>query len=141
MLTRTTAIILVLIAVTVLVVVFRPRYQVKNPHIDLTFFGGIIVNHGIHLHDIYISPTGTIKSRQRSHAITKEELALLAENNPQAIIIGTGQSGAASLTSDANLYLQQSQIEYFIGITPKAMREFNEAVKKKRVAALFHVTC
>jgi len=74
-----------------------------------------------------------------SHKIGGWEVERLLSNNPEIIIIGTGQDGAMEV--DKNLF-KDKDIELIIAETPKAIEIYNEQVKLgKKVNALMHTTC
>lgn len=77
-----------------------------------------------------------------SHQIGDWEVEKLLEQNPEIILIGTGQSGM--LNVDQNFYekVKDKDVEIITDITPKAIKIYNEKIKEgRRVNALIHTTC
>ncbi len=88
-----------------------------------------------------------------SHEIGDWEIEKLLSNNPEIIIIGTGQTGAMARpprlagshggqgSTIRNLF-KNKNVEIIIAETPKAISIYNDQIKLgKRVNALIHTTC
>lgn len=83
------------------------------------------------------------------HLINVEEVKGAADQNPETIVIGTGKSGLAHVTKEAQNYIQEKGIELIIDRTEEAVRTFNvinedsleEEGRQRRVIGLFHLTC
>lgn len=77
-----------------------------------------------------------------SHQIGDWEVEKLLEQNPEIIIIGTGQSGMLNVDQNFCDKTKNSGVEIITNITPKAIKIYNEKVKEgRRVNALIHTTC
>jgi hypothetical protein len=77
-----------------------------------------------------------------SHKIGDWEIEELLSNNPEIIIIGTGQNGAMQIDEDLAKKLKANSSELIIAETPQAIEIYNEQIKfGKRVNALIHTTC
>ena len=71
------------------------------------------------------------------------------EQNPETIIIGTGESGVARVTEEAQKFIKERGIRLIIDLTEPATKTFNirkeESKEKERrqekVIGLFHLTC
>ena len=110
--------------------------------IDRSSFGKIVIEGQNYDNDVYILADETVKERPRSHTIAKEEIELLSSPKPDYIIVGTGQSGVAKVSSQAQDLAQKKGIHLLIAETPDAVVLFNELVEQgKKVAGLFHLTC
>lgn len=119
------------------------------PHIDSTQFGEVIVD-GISFHQVLIIGD-SIEERDykkleelfnTSHEIGDWEMEKLLSNNPEIIIIGTGQNGAMELDKETIQKLQSKGAEIISDSTPKAIEIYNDQVKLgKRVNTLIHTTC
>ncbi|MDA2935997.1 MTH938/NDUFAF3 family protein [Patescibacteria group bacterium AH-259-L05] len=67
--------------------------------------------------------------------------ALLEKNNPEIIVVGTGQQGCLE-PGNVIKAAKKHNIEIIADITPQAIQVYNENVKQgKRVNALIHTTC
>ncbi|OGZ31963.1 MAG: hypothetical protein A2V69_03590 [Candidatus Portnoybacteria bacterium RBG_13_40_8] len=81
-----------------------------------------------------------------SHKIGDWEIEKLISNNPEIILIGTGQNGAMASPRLSDFQNRDGgkgrNIELIIEPTPKAISIYNEQIKLgKRVNALIHTTC
>jgi len=121
------------------------------PHINSTQFGEIVIDnkkyHQVLIVGDRVEERGWEKLKKlfdTSHKIGEWEVEKLLSNNPEIIIIGTGQDGAmASEEPAASLRKQAGEnIEIIIEPTPKAIEIYNEQVKLgEKVNALIHTTC
>jgi glucokinase len=118
------------------------------PVIQRTSFGEVTVAGETHARDIYIRANGKVKKRKKkrvkelygtSHKIGPEELRKVCKGDPELLIIGTGQQGAAVLTREGERYLRERGVRFKAAPTPEAVRQYNAATARK--AALIHVTC
>ena len=114
-------------------------------------FGSIAINGKTYNYDVEVRWTGEILSWQKeeSHMIGVEEVKRAAEQNPDVIIIGTGESGVAEVTEEAKNFIKQKGIDLIIDKTGEAVRTFNilkeeseeEEGEQKKIIGLFHLTC
>jgi hypothetical protein len=110
--------------------------------IDGTSFGRIVIDSQQYDNDVYIFADTSIKERPRSHTITKDEIEILSKPKPEYIVIGTGQSGVAKVSSQARNSAEEKGIHLMIAETPDAINLFNALSEQgKKVAGLFHLTC
>lgn len=112
-------------------------------------FGFIVIDGKQYAYDVLILPDGTVKERQPgkgrlgSHAIIGSEIEHLYRAQPDVILIGTGTSGMARLSREAEkVYLKQPESNLMVVPSPQAVEKFNQLIDEgKRVAALIHITC
>lgn len=116
--------------------------------IDKLSFGSIIIDGKKYSRDILIFTDGTVKKRKGgflmfgSHNIKKEEIEELTQAGPEAIIVGTGTSGKASLATEAANWAKERNLNLLVQPSYGAVTKLNEsAEQKKKVAALIHITC
>jgi hypothetical protein len=77
-----------------------------------------------------------------SHKIGDWEIEELLEENPEIIVVGTGQNGAMEIDEKFFEEMKKKGIEVIADIAPKASEIFNAKIKEgKRVNALIHTTC
>ncbi len=114
-------------------------------------FGFIVIDGKTYQHDIGINWVGDIFEwpRAESHIIDIEDIVDALEQNPETIVIGTGESGMAQVTTRAKKEIEVRGIELIIDKTEQATKTFNirkeesieeEGVQEK-VIGLFHLTC
>ena len=114
-------------------------------------FGSITINGETYHHDVEVFWTGQVFDwwRKESHVINVEDVIDMVEQNPESIVIGTGQSGMAKVTESAKKFIEGRGIKLFIDPTEQAARTFNirkeesveEEGKPEKVIGLFHLTC
>ena len=116
--------------------------------IDTFNFGFIVVDGRQYTYDVVILPDGTVQEREAgkarlgSHTISGDDVRKVVREQPQVIVIGTGTSGMARLSRDAEDYLRQAKLNPLVLPSPEAVEKFNRLVGEgKRVAALLHITC
>ncbi len=119
--------------------------------IEEYYFGLITIDGKTYNHDIEVRWTGEVLKWQRaeSHVIDVEDVKRAVEQNPETIIIGTGEGGVAKVTEGAQKFIKEKGIELIIDLTEQAIKTFNirkEESKEgegreERVIGLFHLTC
>ncbi len=116
--------------------------------IDRTKFGSITISGKKYEHDVLIRLNGKVEKRKKklskevfgtSHIISLAEAEQVYENGAKWIVIGTGQSGLAKLSDEADRYFRQKGCQVRMLPTPAAILYWNEA--QEDGIGLFHVTC
>jgi len=114
-------------------------------------FGSITIDGRIYNYDVEVRWTGEVLTWQRkeSHIIEAGDVERAVKANPEIIVIGTGASGVAMVTKEAQEFIKEKGIELIIDKTEEATKTFNiineeseeeEGVKRK-IIGLFHLTC
>ena len=95
-----------------------------------------------------VLPDGTVKEREASkvvfgsHAIRKGEIEELAKTKPETVIVGTGTSGMAAVSQDAQVYAREANLGLMVLPSSEAIEKLNQLMDEgKRIAALIHITC
>lgn len=114
-------------------------------------FGSITIEGKTYNHDVEVRWTGQVLKwwRKESHLIDVEDVKRAIEQNPETIVIGTGESGVARVTEEAKKFIEEKGIQLIIDNTEEAAKTFNiileeselEEGKKRKVIGLFHLTC
>ena len=66
----------------------------------------------------------------------------LLQNNPEIILIGTGQSGALKIEEDFLSWAREHNLELLSTTTPEIIKIYNQKVKAgEKVNAIIHTTC
>ena len=126
-------------------------------------FGSITIDGKTYTEDIEVRWTGEVLKwwRSESHIIDVEDIKRVVKENPDTIIIGTGEAGIAKVTEEAQNFIQNSNptttipkgvtkgIKLIIDKTEEAIRTFNVIIEKsqeeegkpRKVIGLFHLTC
>lgn len=114
-------------------------------------FGSITIDGKNYNYDIEVRWTGEVLDwrRKESHIIDVEDIKRAIEQNPEIIVISTGESGVARVTEEAKKEIASKGIELIVDVTGEAVKTFNvineesreeEGIQKK-VIGLFHLTC
>lgn len=114
-------------------------------------FGSITVDGKTYNDDVEVRWTDEVLEWQRkeSHVIASGDIQRAVEQGPDVIIIGTGQSGMAQVTKEAQKEIQTRGIKLIIDRTEQATKTFNirkeeseeEEGRPEKVIGLFHLTC
>jgi hypothetical protein len=118
-------------------------------HIDATQFGEIIIDNKKYHQVLIIGDKIEERDYKKlkelfdtAHKIGDWEIEALISNNPEIIIIGTGQNGAMEIDEKIVKKFKDMSIETIIAEIPKAIEIYNDQVKlDKKVNALMHTTC
>lgn len=114
-------------------------------------FGVITIDGKTYNHDVEVRWTGEVLKwwRGESHVIDVEDIERAIEQNPETIVIGTGESGIAEVTENCQKFIKEKGIELIIDKTEEATKTFNiikeeskeEEGRQNKVIGLFHLTC
>jgi hypothetical protein len=114
-------------------------------------FGEITIDGKNYTRDVEVRWTGEVLDwrRKESHVIDVEDIKRALAAEPETIVIGNGESGAAEVTEALKKETKDKGIELIIDRTEQAVKTFNiineespeeEGVQNK-VIGLFHLTC
>jgi hypothetical protein len=113
--------------------------------------GVIIINGKTYNRDVEVYWTGEVLDWQREegHIIDIKDLLRALGQNPDTIIIGTGETGKAKVTQECQDFIRQKGIELIIDRTEEAAKTFNvileaseeEEGEQEKAIGLFHLTC
>lgn len=114
-------------------------------------FGSITIGGKTYNYDIEIRWSGEVLKwwRKESHVIDIEDVERAVKQNPETIVIGTGESGLAKVTEEAQQFIRGKGIRLIIDFTEQATKTFNirneesaeEEGRPEKVIGLFHLTC
>lgn len=107
-------------------------------------FGSITIEGKTYDYDVEVRWTGEVLKwwREESHVIDAGDIKRAVEENPEVIVIGTGESGMAEVLEKTKQDILSKGIGLIIEKTGQAVKSFNEEKKKERkVIGLFHLTC
>jgi len=116
--------------------------------VEFPEFGRIVVDGKVYDHDIVIYPSGKIEERKKwlsknkhgtSHRLDPDELREYLTEDFDILIVGTGAWGRLSLLPESReLVANKEVIEKPTG---DAVELFNGLWGKRKVLAIFHITC
>lgn len=114
-------------------------------------FGFIKINGKDYNYDVEVRWTDEVLAWPFTarHSIGVEEVRKALEQEPDTIVIGTGESGLAEVTPEAQEEIRKNGIKLIIDKTEEAVKTFNvikedskeEEEKQEKVIGLFHLTC
>ncbi len=103
-------------------------------------FGRIVINGRVYTSDVLIAKD-TVHSwwRKRGHVLNPEDLAVIMEEPPEILVVGTGASGLMRVPDKTVEFIESYGITLIVKKTDEAVKTFNTLTEKK--AAALHVTC
>jgi len=114
-------------------------------------FGFIKINGSEYDYDVEVRWTNEILPLvfKERHKIDGKEVRRAISQKPDTIVIGTGESGLAEVTEEAQEEIKKNGIKLVIDKTEEAVKTFNvlkedseeEEGKQEKVIGLFHLTC
>ena len=114
-------------------------------------FGLMVIDGKTYTEDIEVRWTDEVLdwSKEDSHIIDIEDIVRALEENPETIVIGTGETGIAHVTKEAKDEIRSRGIKLIIDRTEQAAKTFNvindesfeEEGRQEKVIGLFHLTC
>lgn len=114
-------------------------------------FGMVKFGNEKYQHDIVVYVNGKIEKRDKnpsrrkygtSHVLCAEEIQDLLDEEPEVLVVGSGQSGILRVGEDARKLLSVKNVELVDLPTQKAIVKFNNLKDMgRKVAAVIHVTC
>jgi len=119
------------------------------PYINSTKFGEIIIDGKKYQQVLIIGDSVEERDSQRleklfntTHKIAEWEIDSLFQENPEIILIGTGQDGMLKVDKDLLEKAKKAGIKVITDFTHKIVEIYNEKIKAgKQVNALIHTTC
>ena len=120
--------------------------------LEKTGFGYVIIDGKKYDHDVVIHVDGRISKRKkelskpfkkRLHTpLAPPEIEELLHENPEVIVIGSGQFGALPIMDEVIKAIKSKGIELIVDVTPRVLEVINKLrAEGKRLAAILHVTC
>jgi hypothetical protein len=113
-------------------------------------FGAITINNKTYNEDVEVRWTGEVLSwwRAQSHVFDLEDFKRAVKENPDTIVIGTGEAGLAEVTEEAKNFILEKGIKLIVDRTEEATKTFNiicqeskeEEGEQNKVIGLFHLT-
>ena len=103
-------------------------------------FGRVVINGDVYTADVIIAGD-TVHSwwRKQGHVLHPEDLAMILQENPHVLVVGTGTSGLMKIPEKTVKFMKDHDIKLIAEKTEKAVKIFNALTEKK--AAALHLTC
>ncbi len=111
-------------------------------------FGRIVIDGKTYDHDVVVYPSGRVEKRKKwlsknkhgtSHRFDPEELREYLKEDFDVLLIGTGAYGMLSLLPGGRKLVKGKEVIELP--TGKAIEKFSELSGRRRVLAVFHITC
>ncbi len=111
-------------------------------------FGRIIIAGRTYDHDVVVYPSGRVEERKKrlskekhgtSHKFDPDELREYLKEEFDVLLVGTGAYGMLSLLPESKELVKGREVIELP--TGEAVEKFSELCGRKRVLAVFHITC
>ena len=111
--------------------------------IDSYGFGKILINGEKYTSDIIIHPDRVDSNwwRKNGHRLLIEDLEEVLKEEPQTLIIGTGNMGLMLVSRDVRQFIEDKGIKLIVAKTKAACDEYNRLHHDERVICALHLTC
>ncbi len=111
--------------------------------IDSYQFGLIVVNGKRYSSDIIIFPDRLRADwwKKRGHQLCLEDIAEVLTENPEVLVVGTGESGLMRVLPEVQQAVDARGIKLIAETTDKASNTYNQLCHSQRVVAALHITC
>ncbi len=112
-------------------------------------FGKITINGETYNHDVEVRWNGEVLEwwRDKGHVFAVDDLKRAIQQEPDAIVLGTGARGVAEVPKEARSFIEKKDIKLIIDKTKPAVESFDTLIEKgneqapQKVVGLFHLTC
>jgi len=111
--------------------------------IDSYQFGHIIIDGKRYTSDVIIYPDKIDDHwwRKEGHLLLPEDLKEVVKQNPEVLVIGTGDPGLMRISATTQEWVQSRGIEIRVKPTRSACQIYNQLCKTKKTIAALHLTC
>jgi hypothetical protein len=79
--------------------------------------------------------------RKEGHALHIEDVELVAAEQQEVLIVGTGKYGILGVLPKTKKYIESKGIELIVEPTDRACGVYNKISKNKKAVAALHLTC
>jgi len=111
--------------------------------IDSYQFGLLVVNGKRYSSDIIIFPDRVRGDwwTKRGHQLCFDDIAEIIAENPEVLVVGTGESGGMRVLPEVKESLDAQGIKLIVETTDKACNTYNQLCHSQKVVAALHITC
>ena len=111
--------------------------------IDSYRFGLVAINGKKYTSDVIIFPDRVRDDwwRKSGHELCRDDIAEVLTENPEVLIVGTGESGLMGVLPEAKQGIEAQGIKLNVETTDKACQKYNQLCYSQRVVAGLHLTC
>lgn len=106
-------------------------------------FGLIVIDGKRYTSDVIIYPDRVDFRwwREEGHLLHIDDLKEVLTEKPEAVVVGTGQSGLMQVPSEVKDHFETKGIELIVDKTKNACDIYNKLSELKKVIAVLHLTC
>jgi len=111
--------------------------------IDSYQFGLVVINGEKYTSDVIIFPDRVRDNwwRKSGHELRLEDIADVLTENPEVLIVGTGEPGMMRVLPETEQNTETLGINLIVETTAKACQTYNQLCHSQRVVAALHLTC
>ena len=111
--------------------------------IDSYQFGLVVINGEKYTSDVVVFPDRVRSEwwRKSGHELSLEDIAEVLTENPEVLIVGTGESGMMRVLPETKRSIEAQDIKLIVETTTKACQTYNQLCSFQRVVAALHLTC
>jgi len=111
--------------------------------IDSYRFGLVVINGKNYTSDVIIFPDRVRSEwwRQSGHELCLEDIAEVLTENPEVLIVGTGESGLMMVLPETKQSAEAQGIKLIVETTDKACQTYNQLCHSQKVVVTLHLTC
>jgi len=117
--------------------------------IDHYEFGKITIEGKTYDYDVEVRWNGEVLEwwRNKGHVFGIEDVKRAVQQEPDAIVLGTGANGRVEVPREARSFIEEKSIKLIIDKTEAAVESFELLVEEgnekapQKVDGLFHLTC
>ncbi len=111
--------------------------------IDSYQFGEIVINGNKYSSDVIIFPDKVIDNwwRKAGHELCLEDIAEVLKENPEVLLVGSGDSGLMKVLPEVEKIAKAQGIELIVDTTDRACETYNQLCHSRRLVAALHLTC
>jgi len=111
--------------------------------IDSYRFGRVVINGKEYSSDVIIFPDRVRSEwwKKRGHQLCLEDIAEVMTENPEVLVVGTGELGMMRVLPETKQSTEAQGIKLIVETTDKACQTYNQLCHSQRVVAALHLTC
>jgi len=111
--------------------------------IDSYRFGLVIINGKKYTSDVIIFPDRVRSEwfRRRGHEVCFEDIAEVLAENPEVLVVGTGESGLMMVPTETKQGIEAQGIKFIVETTDRACQTYNQLCHSQMVVGALHLTC
>ncbi len=112
-------------------------------NINSYHFGLIVIDGEGYTSDLIVFPDRVRDDwwRKTGHELSLEDIAEVMAENPEVLVVGTGDSGLMKVLPEVEQSLEAQGIRLVVQPTERACNTYNQLCCSQKVVGVFHITC